>query len=121
MKVESNTRATEFASDKKDLFQKLEQEFAKHRDAMTTIVNAAKGESEQVRSGIQGLHDKTAEAFRQIKEQVDHLGNVPATGVGGADARQRYKGYLPTKQMVPKTFDGSEETWRSWQEDVIDY
>ena len=119
-KVDSTNWSVEFGKEKTELLSKIGEEMLKYKSALMSIADVSKKDSDMVRQGMQDLHDKTAAAFQQVQEQVKGFG-MTAPRVVGDTGGHKYRGYLPTKQMVPKTFDGTEERWRSWQEDVMDY
>ena len=57
-------------------------------------------------------------AFRQVKEKVDEL---DSTSGNKGNSGGKFRGYIPAKALIPKAYEGAEEKWRAWQDDVMDY
>ena len=64
-------------------------------------------------------YDKVAEAMRRFSARLDAVeahggqGGLPSSGAG--------KGYLPEKSLIPKTYQGELDGWRSWRDDLTEF
>ena len=117
--AETKGTANDVEAANRALLNKLNAEFSDSKDALTNIVAAARGEFDGVKSTLQDLHMKTANAFQQVKAKVEGLEG--GSGTVDNSTRGRWRGFIPAKQMVSSKFDNAEEKWRTWQDDVMDY
>ena len=102
---------------KTELTDKLSLEFNGQKILMDEIIKSARTEFSDVKAGILHLCKATEEALKTVNEKIE---NIEADkGSGGADWKA--KGYIPVKNLVPKTFSNKEEDWRRWQDDASDY
>ena len=102
----------------------LNQEFDGHKRALAQVVTDARSEFDGLKSTLAGLYGHTAQAFASVKEKVEQLEYeiLQQKGAGGIKgASGATSGFIPIKSMVPPAFNGADEQWRSWQEDIADY
>ena len=102
---------------------RLDKEFANHKLMMGEIIEGARKEFVDLKSGITNLYTATDNALKVVMKKIEDV-EQGIGGGGGADtgdAGWKEKGYIPTKSMIPKTYNNQEDQWRQWQEDVTDY
>ena len=116
--AEARGNANDLNIQKQALLTKLDQEFGNYKKALDAIVIQARDEFDGVKTSLHGLHEQTSQAFRQVKEKVEEM---ESSGGGQGNGGGRIRGYIPAKTLIPKAYEGAEEKWRSWQDDVMDY
>ena len=119
LNAEVRGTANDVEAEKRALLTKLDAEFKNSKIMLDDIVKAARGGFDGVKSTMQDLHLKTANAFQQVKAKVDDMEGASGTADNGL--RGRWRGFIPAKNMVPNKYDNAEEKWRTWQDDVMDY
>ena len=73
---------------------------------------------EETHNKFNTLYVQTNEAVQRLDKKIDNMNN----GEHGEHRREGgLKDYIPTKNLLPKTFFDKLEEWRSWQEEVEDY
>ena len=107
-------------SEKRELLDQLNAEFDRNRVALVTVVNGAREEFLDIKKNLGDLYGHTADAFNEVRNKVNELETMMSSFKGGTPEKN-FKGYLPTKNLVPKMFGNIEEEWRKWQDDVMDY
>ena len=126
--IDVTAYAGSLATEKAKFTADVNSAFDDHKAALSQVVSAAREEFLNIKGGLTGLHGQTAQTFQEVKTRVELLevelresinnsgaGGTANTGGGG------HKGFLPIKSLVPSTFSGNDEQWRSWQDDVADY
>ena len=102
---------------KANLDDELSKEFTTHKLAMREIIESARSEFADIKSGMTNLHNATDTA---LKDVIKKIHDVESKGAGAGNS-WKSKGYIPLKSMVPKTFSNQEDQWRQWQDDVTEY
>ena len=87
--------ANDIDAEKRALLTKLDAEFSNSKSMLDGIIKAARGEFDGVKSTIQDLHLKTANAFQQVKAKVD--GMEGGSGTADNSLRGRWRGLIPAK------------------------
>lgn len=109
----------ELGGQKVTLEDQINTEFAKHKLMMVEIIEGAREEFGDLKTGLTTLYKETEKAIGELNKKVDEkMGEPDDRRCSGGNMN---KGYLPMKSMVPKAFTNQEEEWRQWQEDVMDY
>ena len=104
------------------LMADLNAEFDRHKLALASVTNSAREEFGNIKDHITGLHAQTAQAFVEVKTKVDQLeAEIQRGNLGKGPKEPATHGYLPMKSLVPAAFGNSEDQWRGWQDDVMDY
>ena len=103
------------------LTEDLNSEFDAHKLALAQVVNAAREEFGNLQSNITSLHSKTAQTFAEVRDKVEQMEKQLDEKATDRNTGSNSHGFLPVKSMVPPVFGGSEDKWRSWQDDVSDY
>ena len=70
VQTEVRGSANDIEAEKRALMAKLNAEFANSQQALMATIVSARGEFDEVKSTIQDLHAKTANAFQQVKTKV---------------------------------------------------
>ena len=83
------------------------------------VVVEARSEFDGVRANIQGLYTETGKAFGEVQSRVAELEDKIRSHAQGKEGGKY--GYLPLKIMAPTKFEGKDETWRKWQDNIVDY
>ena len=102
--------------EKKKFTDEVDQEFQKQKLVLGEVVESARREFAQLRAGMNELHGKTEATVTSMQQRIGKLEERASVGGSGG-----VKGYLPQKNMIPKTFTDKNEEWRSWHEEVADY
>ena len=118
--VQIKTYTASIDSEKRELMDQLNAEFDRNRVALVTVVNGAREEFLEIKKNLGDLYGHTADAFHEVRNKVNELEATMVNFKGGT-SEKNFKGYLPTKNLVPKMFGNIEEEWRKWQDDVMDY
>ena len=98
--------------EKQDLITTLNAEFKTHKDALGTVVSQARAEFTAVKTQLGELYGQTNEAFVRVKERVDRIEASSAATTWQAPQGGHHTpmaGYLPSKNSIPKVFDGKKE------------
>jgi len=105
-----------FNKDKRTLMEELDSEFQKHKLMLGEVVEGARREFTELRTGLNELYQRTDGAVTAIQQRVTLLEENSSSGSGNSKGGAR--GYLPQKSMIPKTFSDKHEEWRVWQDEV---
>ena len=107
-KVKSELRDQKVEQTQKEtaVLDELNKEFAVHKNAMTELYEGSKKEFIDLKAVMNGLYEITNEAVKRIDKRIDKLEER-----GGRDDRGpgSHKDYIPTKNLLPKTF----EEWKN--------
>ena len=106
----------DFQDEKKNLLASLRQELDRGKTMLMQVVLDARSEFDEVRANIQGLFTETGKAFGNVQAKVTDL----ETKIRDHTQGGRYS-YLPLKTMAPTKFEGKDEMWRKWQDNMADY
>ena len=107
---------------KKQLIENINDEFSKHKAALQAVIEAARGEFEQSRAGMQHLYGESSSAFANVQTALNELKAEVDSGKSDHHGGDRgLKGFLSAKSMLPDKFGKTEDLWRRWSEDVADY
>ena len=107
MSAELRGTANDISAEKRALLTKLDAEFSNSKNMLDGIIQAARGKFDGVKATIQDLHLKTANAFQQVKAKVE--GMEGGSGIADNSLRGRWRGFIPTKNMVQTKYDNVEE------------
>ena len=115
-----------FANGQNDMGQVLQAAsngFEVLKKEIEVVVSGAREEFKKMNDNFNNLYTDANSAVVELKGRLDLLEANGGQGIGGAqgygDKGQR--GYLPTKNTIPKTFDHKLEEWRQWKDDVLDF
>lgn len=108
------------AGEKANLTKSLNVEFDKMQKALIDIVNDARNEFTTLRGSLTTLTSATGQTFQQVADKVKVLEDSIAAQKTGTNA-QEFRGYLPRKAMMPKTFGKDGSDWRRFKDDAADF
>jgi hypothetical protein len=83
------------------------------------VVNGARDEFQKNAESVNLLYHNADAAVKELRARLELLEGQGGQGQGQAERSQR--GYLPTKNTIPKNFDNKLEDWRQWKDDVLDF
>lgn len=112
-----------FAAGKNDVGQVLQAAsngFDVLKTEIETVVSGARDEFQKMNDNLSVLYNNANSAVVDIKGRLDLL-EAGGQGQGHGHSYQGARGYLPTKNTIPKTFDCKLEEWRQWKDDVLDF
>ena len=108
------------AAEKTRFADELNQEFDGHKRALAQVVNDARGEFDTLKSNLTGLYGHTAQGFTEVKARVEEIEQEIRRQKDSSSKvpSGTTMGFIPIKSMVPAVYDGADEKWRGWQEDI---
>ena len=121
---------TEWQAQEAKLLAAATMTFEQHKAAIVAIVNEVTAEKVK----MDDFYEKTRQEFEVTQGKINMLfemTNKKVTEIeaklherdrdgGGGSGPSGHKDYIPTKNMIPKTYADKLEDWRSWHEEVED-
>ena len=113
LRVDLTTAIRSVEQAKMDFADATGLKLAAHERDMQSIVSEAQKKFNDLDEGLKDLFNRTATSVTGLEAQFRDLER------GAKD--EGHGSYLPTKQMIPKTFTNQPDEWRLWTEDLKDW
>jgi len=72
-------------------------------------------EMQRAKADFDGLEKGARDTFLEVKQKIEELERREGRG------DSKMTGFLYTKNLAPKIFNGKPEDWRNWQQDTMEY
>ena len=119
LEVNVHSYTSTMDTEKRNFVSSLNAEFDQHKAALQSVVNAARDEFAGIKATITDLHSRTSDAFHKVQAKVDEIEGT--IGLQAGPTGGTFRVFIPIKSMTPKTFGKSEDEWRKWQDDTMDF
>ena len=78
---------------------------------LKAVISGAQSKFDEIESNIKVLYADAGAKFKEIEATIDK----------GQDNKDKKRGFLPDKLMIPKVFSDDVSNWRKWKDEVAKY